>query len=304
MPPRSPLPALRAILKAATATMATCPALGHVQTRMAEGGALIAATALDTHCRVWLPAAVAGPLASLPGPIGLPLAAVLAALEGHPLPTGVPTLPNEEFPEIPAVSASVGWSLGLDIVPVLGRVARFASTDDTRTGLNGVHVEIAGDSMRVVATDGHRLHVEILPGDLWIPSDRLLPRAWCLLVARLPWERVSLACDEASQTVWARGELPGGVRASGGARIQEGNFPDWPQVIPQTTLREARFDAAALSAILADCRRVACKDVPVVRLELQNSGVNTATWRAGTAGTGTVEHVGPWDGQGESLWSE
>ena len=298
MPPRSPLPALRAILKTCTVTRTTNPALAHVAV-LPEGatGTVLRATDTDTCASLHLPATVAAPLAGVAGPIGLPVGLVLSALDGHSLPTGHPTFPVIDLPPVPDAPAD-GWIDAATLLPALGRVARFASSDDARSGLNGIHCETAGDTIRFAATDGHRLHVEA-PGKGSLPG-ALLPTAWCSLVARLPWESVRIAV--ADGTCWARGTLPAGIRASIGGRVLDGDFPDWTQVVPAGVQREATFPAAELLPVLADVVRLLRGGTPIVTLDIDpDAAVPSARFRAGNADTGIVAHTLLWQGNGRAL---
>ena len=109
------------------------------------------------------------------------------------------------------------------------------SGDDTRTGLNGAHVEVVelpgGRShMRFVSTDGHRLSLAGRPYSGTWTADRsvLLPKKGLSELRKLvdvgdgPW-RVVLSD---TQAVFQRGTTAFSMR------LLEGDFPDYKQVIP------------------------------------------------------------------------
>src|SRR5512138_1720201 len=68
------------------------------------------------------------------------------------------TLPREDFPTLPDVGADSGTILPRSALKEMVTKTQFAITgEDTRYFLNGALFVLRGDSMSLVATDGHRL---------------------------------------------------------------------------------------------------------------------------------------------------
>lgn len=83
-------------------------------------------------------------------------------LRGGPLDATIGGLPGSDFPAIGISQPDAGFSatLGFEGIDMILRVAGAVSTEETRYYLNGVYLHHEGDwTYKVVATDGHRLHV-------------------------------------------------------------------------------------------------------------------------------------------------
>src|SRR5215211_5565408 len=67
-------------------------------------------------------------------------------------------LPRDEFPTFPSVKFSESWRVKSgDLQKLISHTAFAVSTEESRPILNGVLWELKPDSMRMVATNGHRL---------------------------------------------------------------------------------------------------------------------------------------------------
>ena len=67
-------------------------------------------------------------------------------------------LPADEFPSLPEVDFSEGWTVtGKDVNGLIHHTTFAVSTEESRPILNGVLWELREGSMRMVATNGHRL---------------------------------------------------------------------------------------------------------------------------------------------------
>lgn len=134
-------------------------------------------------------------------------------------------------------------------------VAKAVGRDATRPHLHGVHAELAGDSLVLVATDGHRLHHATLRGVTGPASG-----AWWLTPADVTAIRRTKApkADPVSfgASVVNLGPYPGNAVAVGIGERNEG-FPPWRKLllgaIEGNTLR-AEVNAQQLAT---DCKLVA-----------------------------------------------
>lgn len=116
----------------------------------------------------------------------------------------VPTLPNDEFPPLPAIPADAHkFTLpAADFMRALSSVANAQSTDEARYVLNGVCVEIGIDAIRLVATDGRRLHFATLPIE---PNPE---KVFALEFAKLEFAEACKALVAAEKT-WSESGLVG-----------------------------------------------------------------------------------------------
>ena len=152
-------------------------------------------------------------------------------------------LPPNDFPDLSAGDMSHAFDIAAKDLKRLIEKARFAiSTEETRYYLNGIYLHQAksnaGDSLRAVATDGHRLaQVEIgLPeGAKDIPGV-IVPRKTVLELHKIIEETDANVHVELSETKirFASGNV---VLTS---KLIDGTFPDYARVIPEGNDKEMR----------------------------------------------------------------
>lgn len=162
-------------------------------------------------------------------------------------------LPAEDFPTSPAAPKALPWA-PVDrhqLLAALDRVRYAASHDETRYNLNGVFFDHADDRLSLVATDGHRLATAAVLG----VADYGLGRAGAIVSRKAVDELHKLLAEESADVAdlaFAGGSLlyrRQGLRYV--ARLVDGQFPDWTQVVP-------KIDRAAP---LCTIGRVALRDV-------------------------------------------
>jgi len=153
------------------------------------------------------------------------------------------SLPVDEYPKTPDVPADVGSVDGdaaLALVAAMRGVRYAASEDETRYVLNGVLVV----SDTIVATDGHRMAFG--RADVAVPGAVIVPnRAVDVLSGMGGLSRVAFAPGR----IVAGGSVDG-VSMTVMARLIDGKFPDYKQVIPKdaggttiTVQRKALLDS-------------------------------------------------------------
>ncbi|MBI2336383.1 MAG: DNA polymerase III subunit beta [Deltaproteobacteria bacterium] len=139
-------------------------------------------------------------------------------------------LPAEEFPSMPVIDVSKLVKVsGEDLVYLIEKTSYAVSLDETKYNLNGVYLErVDKESLRMVATDGHRLsHVERKVA-LGLEKGVIIPRKGVMEMKRLlasggeylfgvEGRNVVLKTDQALLIV----------------RLIEGDFPDYQKVIPK-----------------------------------------------------------------------
>jgi DNA polymerase-3 subunit beta len=186
-------------------------------------------------------------------------------------------LSSDDFPPVPdpAEGAPAIEVLASDLKALIDKTLYAISSDDTRTGLNGAHVEPrkvgSATSLRFVATDGHRLSLCGRPytGTVDFPSSLLLPKKGLAELRKLvedgegTW-RMSFA---ENQAVFCKGST------SFSMRLLEGDFPDYTQVIPKAWQRRIELPRDALVSALRRVSILAAEKSHPVRLAVENGGV-------------------------------
>ena len=163
-----------AVLRKAAGVLHAPLTCKHILVTADAGDLRLEATDLEQHMLAKLPARVA-----LKGSALLPMAGLLAAVKGYKgdvrITNGLVecgdraidlvTLPVSDWPQMLApFDEAKRWSMpAADLATVLGRVAPFQSTEETRYYLNGVLFETGKEGLTLVATDGHRLAAETTP---------------------------------------------------------------------------------------------------------------------------------------------
>lgn len=187
-------------------------------------------------------------------------------LRGGPLDATIGGLPAADFPAIDISQPDHGFTatLGFEGIDMILRVAGAMSQEETRYYLNGVYLHHESDwTYKVVATDGHRLHV----GTIELPdaarplakhgsTDRgiIIPRKTINILKRLRPRMASeqpvkisagvpratngikdLAPEQAAKSynraafTFQAGDLPVEIVT----KLIDGTFPDYTRVIPQ-----------------------------------------------------------------------
>lgn len=179
-------------------------------------------------------------------------------------------LPRDEFPSFPAVRFGEGWRIRSgDLQKLIGHTAFAVSTEESRPILNGVLWELKPNTMRMVATNGHRLAKMELPvASGGTPAtDLIVPPKALEQVRRL------FPADEELEI--ARGDSHLGFRSPFTAvytRLIEGPYPNYDQVIPKDNDRVAVADKVALTSALKRMSVIASDQTHRIRLSF-NSGM-------------------------------
>lgn len=142
------------------------------------------------------------------------------------------TLPASEFPGVDEEPDTFSLTMPQSKLRELLDSTSFAmAQQDVRYYLNGMLFEVAGDYLRVVATDGHRLAMETLNMDNAIsePQQLILPRKGIMEMTRL-------LTDESGEITLTFGQNH--IRATVPAftftsKLVDGKFPDYNRVLPK-----------------------------------------------------------------------
>lgn len=160
------------------------------------------------------------------------------------------TLPAQEFPRVDEVHGQVEFEIPQrELKNAIERIAFAMAQQDVRYYLNGLLFELAGDRLRSVATDGHRLSLcetpAALPGGEGMQV--IVPRKGVNELGRL------LGDDEEPATVRVGTNhiqvLMAGLRFT--SKLIDGRFPDYNRVVPESTARTLKVDREILRQALA-----------------------------------------------------
>ena len=160
-------------------------------------------------------------------------------------------LPGSEFPTLPQPGeGAASMVLGTEVLSDLIAKTHFSiAADDTRPHLNSALLQMEGNNVRMVTTDGHRLSkMEIQQPEHEATASMLIPLKGIHELKRL--------CDEAkSDGTGSIAVLQSGTNAffrvpglQLGIKLVEVQFPPYAQVIPQSTLHQV----PAPRALVAD----------------------------------------------------
>ncbi|MGH7554294.1 MAG: DNA polymerase III subunit beta [Longimicrobiales bacterium] len=180
-------------------------------------------------------------------------------------------MPRDEFPTFPAVDFGRSWKIKGRVLHELIRQTSFAvSTEESRPILNGVLWQLGDNSMRMVATNGHRLArlaVEATGGGA-PRADLIVPPKALVQVERL------FSSDDEVEV--ARSDNHLGFRKEGTqvfTRLIEGPYPPYEQVIPKDNDKVVVADRNLLTHALRRMAVVASDQTHRVRLSFASNNL-------------------------------
>jgi DNA polymerase-3 subunit beta len=200
-------------------------------------------------------------------------------------------LPAEEFPAPPDVTPTAQFTLSGETLRDMIRHVLFAvSTDETRAILTGVLLLVGEGSVKMVATDTHRLAVRTAP----VAGGE--GTATAIVPARAMNEMLRLAADEDTVSIslaqgQARFEVAGNAGASGTTmitRLIEGQFPNYERVIPTTHDRKLTLETGEFARAVKRAAIVARDNANRVVLETEGAQLVLSA-ESGTVGSAREE---------------
>jgi DNA polymerase-3 subunit beta len=182
-------------------------------------------------------------------------------------------LPSEDFPALPRFDkvpfVDVDPSTLLEMIE---RTFFAVSNDETRYNLNGVFFEPSGESLRLVATDGHRLSLSEreVGGGFGLKRGVILPKKGLQELKKLLSEAVESGEEKPEAKLGfvensAIFRRPGVVLVM---RLIEGLFPDYKQVIPKAGEKQVRLGRARFLETLRRISLVSTDKAHAVKLDL------------------------------------
>ncbi len=202
-------------------------------------------------------------------------------------------LSADEFPLLPQVQEDSRFVIDRETLKDAIRQTIFAtSTDETRAILTGVLVVFQGDSLKLVATDTHRLAVRDCPvkegsgsASAIVPSRamnellRIVGNEEGEIVVTLSGNQIQFQVDDAS-----------GSKTTLISRLIDGQFPNYERVIPAQATKTLTVERAPLAAAVKRASIVARDSASRVVLRTTEDGDKlTITAESGSVGNAYEE---------------
>ena len=157
------------------------------------------------------------------------------------------TLPAADFPKVENADADVVVTLPQkQIGKLIDQVSFAMAQQDVRVFLNGMLLEVGDNSIRAVATDGHRLAMASKPCETSGPAEgvkqAIVPRKAVVEMGRLlDEEEEDLSIQLGSNHLKV---TKGGVTLT--TKLVDGQFPDYEKVVPKDASRVLHGDRNTL----------------------------------------------------------
>lgn len=281
--------------RGATARKSTIPALGTVKVTERVGTVDFSGTDLDIYATAWAPAsgmdapgtwhinadALLNVASALSGPVRIEHAASVATLVAGRSKFKLST-PLDELPDAPAMGtvSTLSTEESAAMLAAIQAVRYASSVDETRYVLNGVFFG-NGDA---VATDGHRM--AFAPGVAALAKTIVIPNRACDVLRGMgDGVVVSVKMTGDAATGIYAATVHDGVEFVTHAKLIEGRFPDYKQVIPKEAGTVVSVDRKGLTACIKRVGVLGGKDHSVV-FEAGADGV-TVTSRSADSGDAT-----------------
>ena len=202
-------------------------------------------------------------------------------------------LSADEFPLLPQVKEESRFVIDRETLKDAIKQTIFAtSTDETRAILTGVLVVFQGDSLKLVATDTHRLAVRDCPvkegsgsASAIVPSRamnellRIVGNEEGEVVVTLSGNQIQFQVDDAS-----------GSKTTLISRLIDGQFPNYERVIPAQATKTLTVERAPLAAAVKRASIVARDSASRVVLRTTEDGDKlTITAESGSVGNAYEE---------------
>lgn len=196
-------------------------------------------------------------------------------------------LPDAEFPPV----GKQDWGRHVSLTQAklgdaIGKTLPFASTDATRYILNGIALD-GSDKMTAIAADGKRVRSFPL-GEDFKGKTVVIPTAAAKLIASLCEGEGGIQLSFSDNAIRAQADEWSAI-----AKLIEGNFPNWRQVIPgeckieATGSREALLDAISIAELTSNREA----KIPVVNFCFDRN-LSTVSSKTAAVGDALIEIAG------------
>ena len=180
-------------------------------------------------------------------------------------------LPAEDYPTLPTVNVSEGFSIALEELKTMVGKVKFAIThEETRFQLNGALLKVQPNKMEMVATDGHRMALINFPSGVTGGKGKkgndltiLIPRKALDEILRLePGEEGNVRFGVSENQLFFEA---GDRRLL--ARMIDVNFPNYMEVISRDNDRRVLVDRERLLSTIKRISLVANERTRAVRFD-------------------------------------
>ena len=207
-------------------------------------------------------------------------------------------MPAEEYPALPKEEkSSLTRIQGRTLLEMIEKTSFAISTDETRYILNGLFFESSAEgSVRVVATDGHRLSLVARPmegSEFKLKRGVIIPRKGLLELRRLIEEAPDAECFLGFTDTSAVFKKSG---LSMIMRLIDGQFPDYKEVIPKESERSLKLPRQRLLSTLKRISLLSEAKSNAIKIELTENQLRISSQNPdlGEAHEDLpVEYVGP-----------
>jgi len=210
----------------------------------------------------------------------------------------LPTMPVEDYPQLPAQPALAGEVAGDSFSQAVNQVAIAAGKDDTLPMLTGMRIEISGSTLTLVATDRFRLAMREF---VWEPAEDIADAAVLVPARTLADAAKSLGSAGSSiRLALASGDGLLGLTGSGRettTRLLDAEFPPYRKLLPEDHSSRAVLDVSAVTEAIKRVSLVAERGTQV-RMEFSGS---TLRLSAGGDDEGSAEEELQVDYEGEDV---
>lgn len=159
------------------------------------------------------------------------------------------TMPASEFPSMEGLTGSFKFTLARKALKKLIDQTQFSmANQDVRYYLNGMLLEVEGNQLRAVATDGHRLAICELGAEIGDDEPRqvIIPRKAVMELGRLVGDDDETCEIEINST--SIRVVVGDVTMT--SKLIDGKFPDYNRVVPASAGFSIQADTDALRQAL------------------------------------------------------
>lgn len=175
-------------------------------------------------------------------------------------------LPKEEFPKFPEFNNKEAVSIKQPDLKEMIRLTAFAvSFEESRYVLNGILMEVAGDVMRLIATDGRRLAKieKKLVGNAQKDFSVIIPiKAISEINRNLRDSGDVIIINGSNQVLF---NIDGVLIAT---RIIEGEFPNYRQVIPKEIPTKVKIKTSDLLSAIKRANLLSTPDFQAIKFEI------------------------------------
>jgi DNA polymerase-3 subunit beta len=189
------------------------------------------------------------------------------------------TLPREDFPTLPEATGAYSATLPRSVLREMVAKTQFAITgEDTRYFLNGALFVLTGESMSLVATDGHRLALVTVKREGGTGGTE--PEVRVILPKKTLWELGRLLAEGDADVRYERGEnhlffdVGGRLLIS---RVIDGQFPAYERVIPKTNDKRIEFERDRLTSAVRRVALLSNERSRAVRFQIEAGKVEIAS---------------------------